>query len=103
MKALPRAAEMKRAYQKSDAAYDGIFFLGVRSTGIFCKPSCPARKPQPQNVAYFATAREALFAGYRPCKRCRPMEANGRPPDWAATLLVDIDRHPSDRITDADL
>ena len=69
MKTLPPAAEMQRAYQRSDASYDGIFFVSVRTTGIFCKPSCPARKPLPKNVQYFATAREALFAGYRPCKR----------------------------------
>src|SRR5262249_47349458 len=62
-----------------------------------------ARKPLPKNVQYFATAREALFAGYRPCKRCRPMEVNGIPPDWAAGLLADIDRNPAGRISDGEL
>ena len=52
----------KRAHRKADASYDGIFFLGVRTTGIFCRPSCPAPKALPKNVVYFATPREALFA-----------------------------------------
>jgi AraC family transcriptional regulator, regulatory protein of adaptative response / methylated-DNA-[protein]-cysteine methyltransferase len=69
MKTLPPIAEMQRAYQASDAAYDGIFFLAVRTTGVFCRPSCRARKPNPENVVYFASEREALFAGFRPRKR----------------------------------
>ena len=81
MKHLPSLQEMERAVNESDASYDGIFFVAVRTTGIFCRPSCPARKPLPQNREYYATAREALFAGYRPCKRCRPLETDGRPPE----------------------
>jgi AraC family transcriptional regulator, regulatory protein of adaptative response / methylated-DNA-[protein]-cysteine methyltransferase len=96
------AAEMERAYLTRDAAYDGVFFLGVRTTSIFCRPICPARKPLPKNVEYFSTAQEALSAGYRPCKRCRPLEADDRP-DWASALLAEIERDPAARITDADL
>ncbi len=77
MPQLPSRIEMQHAYLQRDAAYDGVFFLGVRTTGIFCRPSCGARKPQPRNVDFFATAREALFAGYRPCKRCSPLAAPG--------------------------
>ena len=77
MQTLPPTTEMQRAYLASDASYDGVFFLAVRTTGIFCRPSCRARKPRPENVVYFATARKALFAGYRPCKRCRPLAING--------------------------
>src|SRR5499433_2638040 len=76
MNTMPAVKEMQRAYLAKDASYDGIFFLGVRTTGIFCRPSCPARKPLPKNVNYFSNARDALFAGYRPCKRCRPMDTN---------------------------
>ncbi len=94
--------ELERAYLERDASYDGLFFLGVRSTGIFCRPTCPARKPLPKNVEYFPTAREALVAGYRPCKRCRPLELDDQPP-WAAALLIDVERDPSSRITDGDL
>jgi AraC family transcriptional regulator of adaptative response/methylated-DNA-[protein]-cysteine methyltransferase len=99
---LPPAAEMRRAYLKSDVAYNGLFYLGVRTTGIFCRPTCPARKPKPENVEYFATPREALTAGYRPCKRCRPL-ADDEQPAWARSLLADIEREPAARITEGDL
>ena len=56
MNHLPPAREMQQAYQQSDPSYDGIFFVAVRTTGIFCRPSCPARKPLPENVEYHATA-----------------------------------------------
>src|SRR5205809_831320 len=95
-------AEMKRAYLDRDASYHGLFFLGVRTTGIFCRPTCPARKPLPKNVEYFGSAQAAVFAGYRPCKRCRPLESDDQPP-WAAELLAEVEREPSPRITDADL
>jgi AraC family transcriptional regulator of adaptative response/methylated-DNA-[protein]-cysteine methyltransferase len=83
-----------------DESYDGIFFLAVRTTGIFCRPSCPARKPDPSNVEYFPSARQAIFAGYRPCLRCRPMETNGRPPEWVSNLLAAVDKNPTGRYPD---
>jgi len=92
---------MQRAYQSSDATYDGVFLLGVHTTGVFCRPSCGARKPLPKNVEFFATAREAVFAGYRPCKRCNPMEAAGEVPRWVRELLARVDRAPDQRITDS--
>lgn len=97
---LPSIMEMERAYKKSDGTYDGIFYLAVKSTGIFCRPSCSARKPLPQNVEYFPSAREAVFAGYRPCKRCRPLEAHGTPPDWVSKLLNIIETDPTARYND---
>ena len=103
MKVLPDRTEMERAFLNGDAAYDGIFFTGVKTTGIFCRPSCPARKPLPQNVEFFATAREALFGGYRPCKRCRPLDTNGQAPEWVEQLLAHVDAAPAERVTDADL
>jgi len=93
---------MQRAYLRKDTSYDGIFFLGVRTTGIFCRPSCPARKPLPANVNYFSSARDALFAGYRPCKRCRPMDTNGRPPDWIGRALALVNAS-EDRLKDSEL
>lgn len=63
--------EMWSAVQRSDANYDGLFFYAVKSTGIFCRPSCRSRPPKPENVRYFASADEAQAAGFRPCKRCR--------------------------------
>ena len=98
---LPASGEMEQAYKTRDASYDGVFFLAVRSTGIFCRPSCPARKPDPRNVRYFATAREAIFAGFRPCKRCEPMMAVGEPPGWIADLLAKVERDPTVRHSDA--
>lgn len=95
-------AEMERAYLASDAAYNGLFFLGVRTTGIFCRPTCSARKPLPKNVEYFATAQDAQSAGYRACKRCRPLEWNDQPP-WVAELIAEVEQDPTSRITDDDL
>ncbi len=103
MRSMPAKREMERAYQGRDESYDGIFFLGVRTTGIFCRPSCPAKKPLTKNVEFFPTAREALFSGYRPCKRCRPMDSNGRPPDWVDRLLERVEDAPAQRIRDADI
>lgn len=102
MNTLPPATEMERAYLAGDAAYNGLFYLGVRTTGIFCRPTCPARKPLPKNVEYFPTVHAALAAGYRPCKRCRPQELDDEPA-WAAGLLGDVERDPSSRITESDL
>lgn len=99
---LPPVLEMERAYLAKDPAYEGIFFLGVRTTGIFCRPTCSARKPLPANVEYFPTPRAALTAGYRPCKRCRPLEQDDQP-RWAARLIEEIERDPLTRIRDGEL
>ena len=98
---LPSRTEMQRAYLHRDSSYDGIFFLAVRTTGIFCRPSCTARKPLPKNVEFFPSAKEALFAGYRPCRICRPMESVGTPPEWVGTLLSSIEKNPTARYSDA--
>src|SRR2546426_12292449 len=90
---MPSVKEMKQAYLQKDPSYDGIFFLGVHTTGIFCRPSCPARKPLPENVNYFSSVREAVFAGYRPCKRCRPLHTAGRPPDRECLLFSVNDKN----------
>jgi len=93
---------MERAYLGSDASYDAVFYLGVRTTGIFCRPSCPARKPKPENVEFFALPAAALSAGYRPCLRCRPLEHDEAPP-WVARLLEQVDRRPSAWIRERDV
>ena len=87
---LPPRREMERAYERSDASYDGVFYLGVRTTGIFCRPSCHARKPKPENVEFFAAPKEARFAGYRPCRKCKPLNAD-EAPAWVTRLLDRID------------
>jgi AraC family transcriptional regulator, regulatory protein of adaptative response / DNA-3-methyladenine glycosylase II len=70
-----------RAVQSGDARFDGWFFCGVKTTGIYCRPSCPARTPKRENVRFFATAAAAQGAGFRACKRCRP-DATPGSPEW---------------------
>jgi AraC family transcriptional regulator of adaptative response/methylated-DNA-[protein]-cysteine methyltransferase len=102
MSKLPPHDELFAAHRRRDPAYNGIFFLAVKTTGIFCRPTCPARPPLPRNIEYYATAREALFAGYRPCKRCKPL-ATSEQPGWAAKLIADVEAHPDVRITEHQL
>lgn len=68
-----------RAHLARDARFDGRFFLGVTTTGIYCRPVCPAPTPRPSNVRYFACAAAAEEAGFRPCRRCRPETSPGTP------------------------
>jgi AraC family transcriptional regulator, regulatory protein of adaptative response / DNA-3-methyladenine glycosylase II len=70
-----------RVLQSRDARFDGWFFVGVTSTGIYCRPSCPATTPKPQNVRFLPTAAAAQRAGFRACKRCRP-DATPGSPEW---------------------
>jgi AraC family transcriptional regulator, regulatory protein of adaptative response / methylated-DNA-[protein]-cysteine methyltransferase len=100
---LPSDDEMYQALLARDASYDGIFFIGVRSTGIFCRPVCPARKPMRRNVDFFPDAREALAHGFRPCKRCHPLQPQGETPVAIQGLLDEIEADPSLRLRDGDL
>jgi hypothetical protein len=61
---------------RGDASCDGQFYIGVETTGIYCRPSCPARRPKRANVRFHETAAEAEAAGFRPCKRCKPDQPN---------------------------
>ncbi len=70
-----------RALEARDPRFDGWVFTGVKTTGIYCRPSCPARTPHRQNVRFFASAAAAQAAGFRACKRCRPDAAPGSP-EW---------------------
>ena len=101
MSPQPARDEMHAAFFAADPSYDGVFYTGVRTTGIFCKPSCRARKPLAENVEFFPTAREALFAGYRPCRRCRPMQDAA--PEWVQQLMAAVDETPEKRFHDSDL
>ena len=98
----PTRVEMERAFAAKDAGYDGVFYVAVKTTGIFCRPSCPSR-PNPENVEFFLSVKECLFAGYRPCKRCHPLEANGKPPDWVRELISRVEAEPDVRFKAADL
>jgi AraC family transcriptional regulator, regulatory protein of adaptative response / methylated-DNA-[protein]-cysteine methyltransferase len=100
--ALPPRQELERAFAAKDASYDGVFYVAVKTTGIFCRPSCPSR-PNLENVEFFSSVKECLFAGYRPCKRCHPLEATGTPPSWVSELITRVEAAPDARLKAADL
>ncbi len=77
-------ATCDRARLARDAAFDGLFFTGVRSTRIYCRPICPVRPARSENVVFFPSAAAAERAGFRPCLRCRPETAPGSPA-WSGT------------------
>ncbi|MBJ7354428.1 MAG: DNA-3-methyladenine glycosylase 2 family protein [Thermoleophilaceae bacterium] len=78
---LPSDERCRRAVDDKDARFDGWFYTGVTSTGIYCRPSCPARTPKASNMRFYATAAAAQSAGFRACKRCRPNASPGSP-EW---------------------
>ncbi|SDJ79017.1 bifunctional transcriptional activator/DNA repair enzyme AdaA [Sediminibacillus albus] len=82
---------MWQATISCDSAYDGMFFYAVRTTGIFCRPSCKSKVPNCENVSFFPNATEAHDAGYRPCKRCRP-DLNIKTYDPLESLVEDTKR-----------
>jgi AraC family transcriptional regulator of adaptative response/methylated-DNA-[protein]-cysteine methyltransferase len=94
---------MLEAFLGRDPAYDGVFVTGVRTTGIFCRPSCVAKKPHPENLSFFGDAKEALDAGYRPCMRCRPLEPVGLSPEWLQPLLQAVEADPGRRWSDQEI
>ena len=69
---LPSREVCLRAMAAKDHRFDGVFFVAVRSTGIYCRPVCPAPPPKRSNLTFYANAAAATAAGYRPCLRCRP-------------------------------
>jgi len=94
---------MMAAFMRRDRTYDGLFFTAVRTTGVFCRPVCSARKPRPENVEFFSSSGEALFSGYRPCRRCRPLVQPGASPEWLQRLLTEVDSDPTRRWKASDL
>ncbi len=100
---LPSADRMYRALAERDSTFDGLFFAAIRTTGIFCRPACSAKKPKPENVEFYPSARDALVAGFRPCLRCHPMELDGAAPPWIENLLQRVEADLSRRWKDADL
>ena len=100
---LPDGDTMYRALVDKDPSFDGLFFTGVTTTGVFCRTTCTARKPRRENVVFFPSAREALLAGYRPCLVCRPVEPPASTPEPVRRLLAEVEGDPSLRLRDAEL
>ena len=95
--------EMYEAIVRKDSSFEGLFVTAVKTTGIFCRPVCMARKPKPQNVVFYQSVQEALQHGYRPCRLCKPMEQADETPPFIQALLQALSEDPFLRIKDADL
>ncbi len=91
---------MYRALVEKNASYEGAFIAAVKTTGIFCRPTCTARKPRRENVEFFGTAAEAIVRGYRPCKVCSPLERIGETPAYIAEILRELNESPSLKFKD---
>lgn len=95
---MPSEQKMRAAIAARDKAFDGRFFYGVITTGVFCRPSCAARTARPENLRFFPNAESALTAGFRSCKRCRPMDIA---PGLSKLIEVAkyIESHADERLT----
>jgi AraC family transcriptional regulator, regulatory protein of adaptative response / methylated-DNA-[protein]-cysteine methyltransferase len=100
---LPPHDTLYEALTRRDAELDGVVFVAVRTTRIFCRPVCPARTPLSKNITFYSSPQEAVEAGYRPCKRCRPLDAGGGAPPLLADLVARVDAEPSKRWSGGDL
>ena len=100
---IPSEDDMYRAILERDTSYEGIFITAVKTTGIFCRPSCPAKKPLRENVEFYATTLEAMQHGYRACKRCTPLRPDGDTPPAIRDLLETLETNPAERLRDQDL
>lgn len=85
------------ALLKKDPEFEGIFFVGVKTTGVFCRPTCPARKPKYENCEFYTTAKEALLSGYRPCLRCKPLSNPNQVSNKVIKLVEAIENNPEKR------
>jgi len=91
------------AIGQQDTQYEGIFITAVKTTGIFCRPSCRARKPRAENVIFFDTTQQAIQNGFRPCKVCKPMEKMDETPEYIKNIIHELHQTPYTRIKDYDL
>jgi len=83
--------------------FEGVFWMGVKTTGIFCRPTCTARKPKFENVEFFGSTKDALAKGYRPCKVCKPLENPDEMPEYIQKLLTGLSENPMLKLKDSDL
>jgi AraC family transcriptional regulator of adaptative response/methylated-DNA-[protein]-cysteine methyltransferase len=94
---------MYQALIDKNPAFEGIFVVAVKTTGVFCRSTCTARKPRRENVEFFASCKDALRHGYRPCKICSPLQKSGETPAAISKLLNDINRNPVTDMNDGEL
>lgn len=94
--------EFYQALLDKNENYEGRFFVGVTTTRVFCRPTCPARKPKFENCIFYTTVEQALLAGFRPCKRCRPLSYFNEACDVIQTLVQTVEKNPYKRWTDYD-
>ena len=100
---LPSDDELYRALLERDPVYDGQAYVGVRSTGIFCRLTCPARKPKRENCQFFENIGECLEAGYRACKRCKPMGPQATQDPVIRQLMDALEAAPDRRWSEGDI
>ena len=94
---------MYQAIVEKDGTFEGTFITAVKTTGIFCRPTCTARKPKIENVEFFKTASKAILKGYRPCKVCNPLEKPGETPGLIRNILDELNADPFKKYKDWDL
>jgi AraC family transcriptional regulator of adaptative response / methylphosphotriester-DNA alkyltransferase methyltransferase len=99
IKKEPLTVEKWQAIINNDISYDGQFFYAVKTTGIFCRPSCKSRPPNIENIDLFHTADQALAANYRPCKRCKPTGQRLPDDEWVALVTEYINRNYMDNLS----
>ncbi|MFD0698855.1 bifunctional transcriptional activator/DNA repair enzyme AdaA [Paenibacillus sp. GCM10027628] len=91
--------EYWKAIVENDTTYDGKFFYAVKTTGIFCRPSCKSKLPNKEHVRIFANKQEALSASYRPCKRCRPDGVRLPDEEWVQQIAQYIEENFAEPLT----
>lgn len=94
---------MYQAILDKDTRFEGVFFTAVKTTGIFCRPSCNARKPKFENVEFLKTSKECITKGYRPCKVCKPLHMLDETPLEIVQLMDELSKDPTLRLKDRDL
>lgn len=92
-----RKKELYQALLSKDREFVGTFFVGVKTTGVFCYSSCPARKPKFENCEFFENAKLALLSGYRPCKRCKPLSSPHLVSETVRKLVEAVEAEPEKR------
>ncbi|WP_079477604.1 bifunctional transcriptional activator/DNA repair enzyme AdaA [Halobacillus salinus] len=99
----PKSREYYQALLEKKSEYEGVFYVGVKTTGVFCRPTCPARKPKFENCTFFLNAEQALLASFRPCKRCKPLSHPNHETELVRTLVDAVEKEPEKRWTNQDL